>query len=148
MAIGNLKDKEGEIIELLQQVLATRAGWNEVVRSGAIAGLSQLKLSATAAALIQEYTVLGTPQSLRLAAIRGLGAVSIGQESDKLEAIVEQLSTISQETFFLTQVSAVSALGRMENSKALPYFNLWRKVLPMVEYAVSQRKPPEKFRSA
>ena len=120
MPLGNLKPKEAEVMELLKEILTTRAGWNEVVRSGAIAGLSQLKSSATAATIIQEYTALGIPQSLRLAAIRALGAVSIGQEPDKIEAILEQLSTISQETFFLTQVSAVSALGRMESPKVLP----------------------------
>jgi len=48
-ALGNCggkpeeKPKEDKLLKLLKSVLEERAGWNEVVRSGAIAGLSQLK---------------------------------------------------------------------------------------------------------
>jgi aminopeptidase N len=117
---GNLKEKEAEAIDLLKQILAQRSGWNEVVRAGAIDGLSQMKTSPIAAEIIQEYTQLGTPQPLRLAAIRALGGVSTGQANDKVEAIIEQLVVISQETFFLTQVAVVTALGKMETPKAIP----------------------------
>ena len=117
---GNLKEKEAEVIELLKRVLIERAGWNEVVRAGAIGGLSQMKTSPIAAEIIQEYTKLGIPQPLRLAAIRALGEVSCGQSVDKAEAILEELTVISQETFFLTQVAVVTALGKMENPKAIP----------------------------
>lgn len=116
---GNLKQKETEAIALLQQVLQERAGWNEVVRSGAIGGLSNLKTSAAAANIIADYTKLGVPQPLRLAAIRALGTVSTGQTPDKLEAILEQLETLSQETFFLTQVAVTAALGQMETPNAI-----------------------------
>ncbi|MGK7943937.1 MAG: M1 family aminopeptidase [Microcystaceae cyanobacterium] len=119
MVSGNLKEKESEVIEILQKVLKERAGWNEVVRSGAIGGLSQLKTSPVAVDVIAEYTKLGTPQPLRLAAIRALGSISTGQTPDKLEAILEQLEAISQESFFLTQVAVSGALGQMETAKAV-----------------------------
>ncbi|MGK7930809.1 MAG: M1 family aminopeptidase [Microcystaceae cyanobacterium] len=119
MVSGNLKEKESEVIEILQKVLKERAGWNEVVRSGAIGGLSQLKTSPVAVDVITEYTKLGTPQPLRLAAIRALGSISTGQTPDKLEAILEQLEAISQESFFLTQVAVSGALGQMETPKAV-----------------------------
>ena len=67
MVAGNLKEKESEVIELLKTVLETRTGWNEVVRGGAIGGLSQLKTNPVAAQIIRDYTQLGTPQALRLA---------------------------------------------------------------------------------
>ena len=117
---GNLKEKTTEVIELLKRVLVERAGWNEVVRSGAIGGLSQMKTVPIAAEIIQEYTKLGIPQPLRLAAIRALGEVSCGQSVDKVEAIIEQLTVISQENFFLTQVAVVTALSKMETPKAIP----------------------------
>ncbi len=116
---GNLKEKETEVIELLKKVLETRSGWNEVVRSGAIGGLSKLKISATAAEIISQYTKLGIPQPLRLASIRALGGVSTGQTPDKLEIILEQLEAISLEDFFLTQVAVTNALGQMETPKAI-----------------------------
>lgn len=119
MVYGNLKEKEPEVIKLLKNVLETRSGWNEVVRSGAIGGLSQLKTSPVAVDVILEYTKLGIPQPLRLAAIRALGAISVGQTPDKLEAVLETLEIIAQESFFLTQVSVSVALGQMETAKAI-----------------------------
>ena len=114
-----LKDKKGEVLELLKQVLAQGPGWNEVVRSGAIGGLSQMKTSSIAVDIIQAYTKLGIPQPLRLAAIRALGAVSTGQTPEKLTEILEQLNVISGESFFLTQVAVVSSLKQMETPKAI-----------------------------
>jgi aminopeptidase N len=119
MAVGQLQDKESEIIDLLNQILQSRKGWNEVVRAGAIGGLSQLKTSPAALDSILTYTALGTPQPLRLSAIRALGAISSGQTTDKLTVILERLETIAKETFFLTQVAVCNALGQIENAKAI-----------------------------
>ncbi len=119
MAVGQLQNKEREIIDLLNHILQSRKGWNEVVRAGAIGGLSQLKTSPAALESILTYTALGTPQPLRLAAIRALGAISSGQTTDKLTVILERLETIAKETFFLTQVAVCNALGQIENAKAI-----------------------------
>ncbi|MBD2043474.1 M1 family metallopeptidase [Microcoleus sp. FACHB-672] len=115
----NEKPKESQVLKLLKSVLKERAGWNEVVRSGAIGGLSRLKTSEDALDLILEYTEAGVPQPLRLSAIRALGAISSGQTALNLERILERLTELSCETFFLTQVSVVSALGQMETAKAI-----------------------------
>ncbi|MDV2990742.1 MAG: hypothetical protein N4J56_000396 [Chroococcidiopsis sp. SAG 2025] len=113
------KPKEEKVLKLLRSILENKAGWNEVVRSGAIAGLSQMKTSAEALDLILEYTRLGVPQALRLAAVRALGAISTGQSAADLERILERLTELAQESFFLTQVSVVNALGQMETPKAI-----------------------------
>ena len=113
------KPKSEKVLKLLKSVLEEKAGWNEVVRSGAIAGLSQLKTSQAALELILEYTRLGVPQALRLSAVRALGTVSSGQLSVNLERILERLAELSREAFFLTQVSVVIALGQMETRKAI-----------------------------
>ncbi|MBO0351238.1 M1 family metallopeptidase [Phormidium pseudopriestleyi FRX01] len=110
---------EGDAIARLQQVLNERAGWNEVVRSGAISGLSKLKTSEDALNIILNYTANGVPQPLRLAAIRALGGISTGQTPGNLERILDRLSDLSAETFFLTQVAVASALGQMETPKAI-----------------------------
>ena len=115
----NLKEKEEEVLQLLGNVLQERAGWNEVVRSGAISGLSQIKSSPVALEMIMEYTRSGVPQALRLSAIRALGTISPGQSSGNVESIVEKLAEIANETFFLTQVAVVAALGQMEIGKAI-----------------------------
>ncbi|WP_242034114.1 M1 family metallopeptidase [Richelia sinica] len=79
IASANLDDKphEEKVIKLLKSVLEDKAGWNEVVRSGAIAGLAEFKTSETALNLLFEYTKIGVPQPLRLAAIKALGKISI-----------------------------------------------------------------------
>lgn len=121
IAAANLeeKPKEDQVLKLLRSVLKERAGWNEVVRSGAIAGLSQRKTSVAALDLILEYTKLGLPQALRLSAIRALGTISTGQTPVNLERILERLEELSRETFFLTQVAVAAALGQMETLKAI-----------------------------
>ncbi|MEL7354100.1 MAG: M1 family metallopeptidase [Cyanobacteria bacterium J06560_5] len=113
------KDKEKKTLKLLDTVLKERAGWNEVVRSGAIAGLSQFKSSEAALDLLLPYTELGVPQPLRLAAIRSLGAISSGQEKQAIDRILERLEALSREDFFLTQVATVAALAQMEGMGAI-----------------------------
>ncbi len=113
------QNKEKPVLKLLKAVLKERAGWNELVRGGAIGALCQLKTSEEALDLILEYTALGTPQPLRLAAIRGLGAIASGQTPQNLDRILNRLEEISRESFFLTQVAVVSALGRLETGNAI-----------------------------
>jgi aminopeptidase N len=118
VAAGLLSDAAEEVLALCKTVLQERQGWNEVVRSGAIGALSQLK-TAAALEVILTYTAIGTPQSLRLAAIRALGPISTGQDSANLERILAQLQALSGETFFLTQVAVTNALGQMETTRAI-----------------------------
>ncbi|MGR3276026.1 M1 family aminopeptidase [Acaryochloris marina NIES-2412] len=113
------KPKETKVIKLFKSVLKDRAGWNEVVRSGAIGALSQMKTSTAALDLILTYTEAGTPQPLRLAAIRALGSISTGQPSEQLQRILDRLSVLVGESFFLTQVSVSASLGQMETPKAI-----------------------------
>jgi aminopeptidase N len=113
------KPKESRVIKLLKTVLEERGGWNEVVRNGAIAGLSEIKTSEEALNIILHYTQAEVPQPLRLGAIRALGTISTGQNAPALERILERLSELSGETFFLTQVAVVTALGQMETPKAI-----------------------------
>lgn len=118
-----VQDKTEKALKLLKSVLKERQGWNEVVRSGAIGALSQMKTSEEALHLILDYTVPGTPQPLRLSAIRALGAISAGQTNMNLERILSRLKELSRESFFLTQVAVVNALGQMETTKAIAVLN-------------------------
>jgi aminopeptidase N len=119
MTTASLKDKQEEVISLLSEVLNTRSGWNEVVRAGAIGGLSKMTDSETALKTIIEYVKPGIPQSLRLSSIRALGAISSGQSDANTIVIVEKLSELARESFFLTQVAVVNALSQMATVKAI-----------------------------
>ena len=122
-AIGSIASAQPALadraITLLKSALKKRSGWNEVVRSGAISGLSALKTSAAALELILETSQPGIPQALRLAAIRALGAVANGQEAPAVDRVLNGLQTYARESFFLTQVAVVAALGQMETTKAI-----------------------------
>ncbi|MGB3511509.1 MAG: M1 family metallopeptidase [Microcoleaceae cyanobacterium] len=113
------KPTEEKAIKLLKWVLEEKQGWNEVVRSGAISGLSKMKSSEDALNLIFKYTAPGIPQALRLNAIRSLGTISTAQSPVNLERILQQLTELSRETFFLTQISVVGALAQMETARAI-----------------------------
>ena len=119
MTTASLKDKQAEVINLLTDVLNTRAGWNEIVRAGAIGGLSKMTDSETALKTVLEYVKPGVPQPLRLTSIRALGAISNGQSDANLTVIVEKLAELARESFFLTQVSVVNALSQMATVKAI-----------------------------
>jgi aminopeptidase N len=123
MVSGNLKEQQAAAIALLKTILEQRAGWNEVVRSGAIAGLSKMKTSGEAVDIILKYTKPGIPQALRLVSIRALGTISTGQTPEKLGEILEQLEAIAGESFFLTQVAVVGALGQMQTAQAIAILN-------------------------
>ncbi|MDJ1181570.1 M1 family metallopeptidase [Roseofilum casamattae] len=118
-AIGDTtKSKNRKAIKLLKSVLETRAGWNEVVRSGAIGGLSQMNRSEDALNLVLDYTKPKVPQPLRLNAIRALGSAVSGQSEANIERVLARLDSLSRETFFLTQMATIQALGRMKVGKA------------------------------
>jgi len=108
-----------KVVKLLQTVLKERSGWNEVVRSGAIAGLAKIKDSDEALETVLKYTESDVPQPLRLAAIRALGAMGKSQSKPKTEQILNRLQVIAQETFFLTQMSSVAALSQVDSATAI-----------------------------
>ncbi|MGK7920788.1 MAG: M1 family aminopeptidase, partial [Trichodesmium sp.] len=119
IAATNTKSEQKKAIKLLKWVLKEKQGWNEVVRCGAISSLSKMKTSETALKLILKYTAPGVPQPLRLNAIRVLGTISPAQSPLNLERILQRLTELSRETFFLTQVCVVAALSQMETAEAI-----------------------------
>ena len=108
-----------ETLSLLGGVLQERAGWNEVVRSGALGGISQFKTSEAALEVILQYTEPAVPSMLRLGAVRALGAISTGQQKSNVERILERLEAISREPQFLTQMTVIAALAMMEDLGAV-----------------------------
>ncbi|MCX5962900.1 MAG: M1 family metallopeptidase, partial [Cyanobacteria bacterium] len=124
-AMSGLPDApdESEVLGILKSILETRDGWNQVVRSGAISALSKMKTSSAALDLLQTYTNPAIPQSLRLAAIRALGAISTGQMAPQIEQILNRLRELSCDRFFFTQLAVISSLGQMETTKAIPLLN-------------------------
>ncbi len=115
----SLQDQQATVIKFLTQVLETRGGWNEVVRSGAIKGLAKISDAEEAVKQVLKYTEAGIPQPLRLSAIRALGGISTQQSLPNVTKILDRLQELAREAFFLTQVSVVTALKQMTTIKAI-----------------------------
>lgn len=107
-------------IKLFESVLVNKAGWNEVVRSGAINGLSKLKSSEEALEIIINYTKLGISQFLRLAAISALGQISKGQKKENIDRILEILKENSKYSYIMSERAVISALSEIESSRVIP----------------------------
>lgn len=118
-AEGAGQARHGKTLQRLEAILAGPPGWNEVVRCGAIAALKSFKSSPQALDLLLTYTVAGTPQPLRLEAIKALGPISTGQSQADQERVLDRLRAIARESFFLTQVAVVAALGTMVTPQAM-----------------------------
>ncbi len=111
--------EEEETLALLKQVLQERTGWNEVVRAGALGGVSQFKTSEAALEIIFQYTDPTLPNLLRLGAVRALGSISTGQSKANVTRILARLEAISREPQFRTQMAAIAALGLMADGGAV-----------------------------
>lgn len=130
LTTGSLEGNQEEVVTLLEQILAERSGWNEVIRSSAITALSHLKTNEKAVDIIAKYTKLGIPQPLRLTAIRCLGSIAKGQKPDKLTFILEKFESMLSETFFLTQMSLIGGLGQIEDSQAIALLTILADTTP------------------
>jgi len=121
IAAGQVQTPEltDRAIALLEDTLETRAGWNNVVQSGAISGLSKLTASAAALDRLLDYTRAGTPQALRRRAIWALGSVSVGQTEANVTRVLDRFSQLAAEESFLIRVSTVYGLEEMTTPGAI-----------------------------
>ncbi|MBK9314326.1 MAG: HEAT repeat domain-containing protein [Acidobacteria bacterium] len=97
----------------------SRSSWQEVVNSAVFHGLSHAK-DKRAVELAREQSRYGRPTPLRIAAIGYLGA--IGKELHKNKAdelIVDHLVELLNDSNIRARVSAVRALGKIGNPRAL-----------------------------
>ncbi|MEN9240236.1 MAG: M1 family aminopeptidase [Thermostichales cyanobacterium SZTDM-1c_bins_54] len=122
-ALGQLLGKDPRqpdpqpLLELLDRVMASRAGWNEVSRSGVMQAWAALKHAPQALDHLITHTQPGIPVPLRLAAIRALGTYAADQEHPR---VLATLQALAQESTFQVQMAVVSALGSLNTAKALP----------------------------
>jgi aminopeptidase N len=110
------KTKQEDAYKVLKRILDKQASWNEVVRCAAVDGLAELKDNDKARNLLISKTAIGTPQPLRLAAIRALGRFGEGKDDPK---VLNRLADIAKEGFFLTRLATIAALKSLQSPKAL-----------------------------
>ncbi len=105
------------LLDLLDQIMASRAGWNEVSRAGVIQAWAALKASTAALDKLIAHTQAGIPMPLRLAAIRALGTYASDQDNPR---VLTALRSLAQESSFQVRMALVSALGSLSTAKAIP----------------------------
>jgi aminopeptidase N len=109
------KTKHEAAYKVLKKVLEKQDSWNETVRAAAVEGLAELKDNDKARDLLMSKTALGTPQPLRLAAIRALGRWGEGKDDSK---VLNCLADIAKEGFFLTRLATIASLKSLQSPKA------------------------------
>ncbi|GAB4217605.1 MAG: M1 family metallopeptidase [Synechococcales cyanobacterium] len=124
-----------QLLALYDQMLATRQGWNEVVRAGVVQGLASLKTSTEALDKLLALTAVGTPMPLRLAAVRALGTYATDQEQPR---VIATLKALAQERSFQMQMAVVAALGSLSTAKAIPILESLRGADGRLHRAVSE----------
>lgn len=110
----SLHSPSDRVFQLLVNTLETKAGWNEVVRIGAIKGMAQLRDQEQAIATIIKYTQPGVPNPLRLSAIVALGTIAQNQPTAKVQPILNQISLLIQEHHFHTKMAVIKALAQID----------------------------------
>jgi len=108
-----------ELLDLFQNILENGDGWNQVVRNGAILGLTNLPLETRALDLLIKYTKNGTHDQLRRGAIRGLGVISKGLEANQLNQVVNILDEISKENNYFCEISISMACASIKSPRVL-----------------------------
>jgi aminopeptidase N len=110
-AIGKTRAKAA--FDLLRASLE-KDSWNEVVRSGALAGLAELG-DPRAIPICLEWTQYGRPTFARRAALAALGKLGEGRK-DVRDAVIALLD----DKAFNVRLSAVGALEALHDQAALP----------------------------
>jgi aminopeptidase N len=105
--------------DALKPALA-RTSWQEVIAASVFHGLSQAK-DKRGIDLALDHSKYGKPVPIRVAAIGCLGTLSKElQKEDKAEKIVDHLIELTKDKNIRARVSAIRALGKVGNKRALP----------------------------
>lgn len=101
-------------IQILKQAM-NMTSWNDVIKSGALAGLAHLQ-SEESIDLLKKNAEYGNGSfSSRITAIRSLGYIGKGRQD-----IMELLMKIAEEDFSLVQIACSIALGDIGDERAVP----------------------------
>jgi aminopeptidase N len=116
-AIG--KTRSPRAFEALERSLA-KDSMNEVIRAAAFDGFAELK-DERAAPLAIEWSRYGKPQNARGGASASLGKLGEIVPEHKKEEVVDHLTTLLDDPWLRTQLSAVGALQELKASRAVAH---------------------------
>jgi aminopeptidase N len=121
---AKLKDEYiAKAINLFEEVLKNREGWNEVVRTGAIAGLSKLNFSPEALEILISQTKIGISQYLRFAALQVIGSATSQQTKQYRNRVIEILDEASKDSYISSERVVIVSLSQIDSPKVIPILN-------------------------
>jgi aminopeptidase N len=133
-------EAENKAIIILKDALENKQGWNEVVRSSAVAGLSQMNGNEEALNFIIEQTKVGVSQELRQAALGVLGMASKNQTNQQVERILDILENAASEDYIFYEHSIITSLVQIPSSKSI---YILKKIGAGTIFARTERKVDE-----
>lgn len=110
------KTRQSTAFEALSKALA-RDSFNQVVRSGAFQGFTELK-DERAIPLVLDWTIYGRPEQARFAAINALGQLGKLVKDKEKEQVIDRLLEILDDTSWRARLSAIGALQTLGEDKA------------------------------
>jgi aminopeptidase N len=111
--------EQTETLELLTAALENRNSWNEVVRSGALAGLASLTKSPEALDLIIKYTKKGIVEGLRITALSVLGFANYTRSDDEVQKSLLALKEAAGENYVMIEFAIIGSLSQIQNSQSV-----------------------------
>jgi aminopeptidase N len=102
------------------QVALDRDSQNNVIRASAFAGFAELK-DERALPIASEWAKYGRPPLVRGAAASALAQISNVASEDKKAQAADQLIQLLDDSWFRSQISAISALQEMKEPRAIPH---------------------------
>ncbi|MGH8103597.1 MAG: M1 family aminopeptidase, partial [bacterium] len=93
--------------------------WNQTVERGALAGLSELG-DARGVTLAAEYSKVGKPYMLRVAALSALAKLGADLTGPKHRDILDHLTDCLSDPNYRVRLGAVSALADLKDDRAIP----------------------------
>ncbi len=107
------KTGQDAAMQLLKRNISVQS-WNDVIKSGVLAGIAQLQTDESIH-LLKEHAKYGHEEQSRLSAIRNLGLTGKGRKD-----VLDFLTECTKEKSILVQLYSVAALGDLGDERAIP----------------------------
>jgi len=112
-------DIRKETVEILQEKLEHSTSWIDLLKQGAVNGLSYIHSVPEIISTLIEYTKAGNSTDIRRSAISALGSLSIYQNDATLITIIDAFKELLSDQNIVLQMSLVGTLEQMRTPLAI-----------------------------
>ncbi len=135
-AIG--KQRQAAPLDLLLEASETE-GYNGIVQSGALRGLASTRREEAVEPLLARVQYGATSNRARPSAVSALGDIGKGQEKARREQIIETLSDLLRDPWYLVKYFTVYGLKAMEAVEAIPALEAYARSLSFQDQVATEK---------